>query len=116
MAEIINVFRDVNFEKFKQDIERLKQWNTKLDDVFKLIVDKHSDEFFQILEYVRETKNIIESSKIKYDYAQVSLGNSTSNNIFIFFNFIFLKFSFYNFCDFTKNKNYIIINIFQYFY
>ena len=79
MAEIINAFGDVNFEKFKQDIERLKQCNTKLDDVFKLIVDKHSDEFFQILGYVRETKNIIESSKIKYDYAQVSLGNLTSN-------------------------------------
>ena len=26
-----------------------------------------------------ETKNIIESSKIKYDYAQVSLGNLASN-------------------------------------
>ena len=79
MTEIINVFGDVNFEKVKQDIERLKQCNTKLDDVIKLIVDKHSDEFFQILGYVRETKNIIESSKIKYDYAQVSLGNLTSN-------------------------------------
>ena len=79
MAEIINVFGDVNFEKVKQDIERLKQCNTKLDDVIKLIVDKHSDEFFQILGYVRETKNIIESSKIKYDYSQVSLGNLASN-------------------------------------
>ena len=79
MTEIINVFGDINFEKVKQDIERLKQCNTKLDDVIKLIVDKHSDEFFQILGYVRETKNIIESSKIKYDYAQVSLGNLTSN-------------------------------------
>ena len=79
MTEIINVFGDVNFEKVKQDIERLKQCNTKLDDVIKLIVDKHSDEFFQILGYVRETKNIIESSKIKYDYAQVSLGNLTNN-------------------------------------
>ena len=79
MSEIINVFGDVNFEKVKQDIERLKYTNTKLDDVIKLIVDKHSDEFFQILGYVRETKNIIESSKIKYDYAQVSLSNLTSN-------------------------------------
>ena len=79
MTEIINIFGDVNFEKVKQDIERLKQCNTKLDEVIKLIVDKHSDEFFQILGYVRETKNIIESSKIKYDYAQVSLGNLTSN-------------------------------------
>ena len=79
MAEIINVFGDVNFEKVKMDIERLKYTNNKLDDIIKLIVDKHSDEFFQILGYVRETKNIIESSKIKYDYAQVSLGNLTSN-------------------------------------
>ena len=79
MSEIINVFGDVNFEKVKQDIERLKQCNTKLDEVIKLIVEKHSDEFFQILGYVRETKNIIESSKIKYDYAQVSIGNLTSN-------------------------------------
>jgi len=79
MSEIINIFGDVNFEKVKQDIERLKYNNNKLDDVIKLIVDKHSDEFFQILGYVRETKNIIESSKIKYDYAQVSLGNLTNN-------------------------------------
>ena len=56
MVEIINVFGDVNFEKVKQDIERLKQYNTKLDDVVKLIVDKHSDEFFQILGYVRNKK------------------------------------------------------------
>ena len=79
MSEIINVFGDVNFEKVKQDIERLKLVNEKLDDVIKIIVDKHSDEFFQILGYVRETKNIIESSKVIYDYAQVSLGNLTSN-------------------------------------
>ena len=79
MSEIINVFGDINFEKVKQDIDRLKSVNTKLDDVIKIIVDKHSDEFFQILGYVRETKNIIESSKVIYDYAQVSLGNLTSN-------------------------------------
>ena len=79
MSEIINVFGDVNFEKVKQDIERLKLVNEKLDDVIKIIVDKHSDEFFQILGYVRETKNIIEASKVIYDYAQVSLGNLTSN-------------------------------------
>ena len=79
MTEIINIFGDINFEKVKQDIDRLKQVNSKLDDVIKIIVDKHSDEFFQILGYVRETKNIIESSKVIYDYAQVSLGNLTSN-------------------------------------
>ena len=79
MSEIINVFGDVNFEKVKQDIDRLKSVNEKLDDVIKIIVDKHSDEFFQILGYVRETKNIIETSKVIYDYAQVSLGNLTSN-------------------------------------
>ena len=79
MQEIINIFGDVNFEKVKQDIERLKQTNNKLDNAIKLIVDKHSDEFFQILGYVRETKNIIESSKIKYDYAKVSLDNLTTN-------------------------------------
>ena len=59
MQEIINVFGDINFEKVKQDIDRLKQVNSKLDDIIKIIVDKHSDEFFQILGYVRETKNII---------------------------------------------------------
>ena len=79
MQEIINVFGDINFEKVKQDIDRLKQVNSKLDDIIKIIVDKHSDEFFQILGYVRETKNIIESSKVIYDYAQVSLSNLTSN-------------------------------------
>ena len=79
MSEIINVFGDINFEKVKQDINRLKSVNTKLDDIIKLLVDKHSEEFFQILGYVRETKNIIEASKIKYDYAQVSLNNLTSN-------------------------------------
>ena len=79
MTEIINVFGDINFEKVKQDIERLKSVNEKLDDVIKIIVDKHSEEFFQILGYVRETKNIIEASKVIYDYAQVSLGNLTSN-------------------------------------
>ena len=79
MTEIINVFGDINFEKVKQDIERLKSVNSKLDDVIKIIVDKHSEEFFQILGYVRETKNIIETSKVIYDYAQVSLGNLTSN-------------------------------------
>ena len=67
MTEIINVFGDINFEKVEQDIERLKHCNTKLDDVIKLIFDKHSDEFFQILWNVCETKNIIESSKIKYE-------------------------------------------------
>ena len=79
MQEIINVFGDINFEKVKQDIDRLKQVNSKLDDIIKIIVDKHSDEFFQILGYVRETKNIIESSKVIYDYAQISLSNLTSN-------------------------------------
>ena len=79
MSEIINIFGDINFEKVKQDIERLKLVNEKLDDIIKIIVDKHSEEFFQILGYVRETKNIIESSKVIYDYAQVSLGNLTSN-------------------------------------
>jgi hypothetical protein len=79
MQEIINIFGDINFEKVKQDIDRLKQVNSKLDDIIKIIVDKHSDEFFQILGYVRETKNIIESSKVIYDYAQVSLSNLTSN-------------------------------------
>ena len=59
MQEIINVFGDINFEKVKQDIDRLKQVNSKLDDIIKIIVDKHSDEFFQILGYVRETKKDI---------------------------------------------------------
>ena len=74
MSEIVNVFGDINFEKVKDDIERLKEINQKLDNVIKLIVDKHSDEFFKILGYVRDMKKMLENSKVKYNYAQVSLG------------------------------------------
>ena len=74
ISEIVNVFGDINFEKVKDDIERLKEINQKLDDVIKLIVDKHSDEFFKILGYVRDMKKMLENSKVKYNYAQVSLG------------------------------------------
>ena len=73
MSEIVNVFGDINFEKVKDDIERLKEINQKLDNVIKLIVDKHSDEFFKILGYVRDMKKMLENSKIKFNYAQVSL-------------------------------------------
>ena len=74
ISEIVNVFGDINFEKVKDDIERLKEINQKLDNVIKLIVDKHSDEFFKILGYVRDMKKMLENSKVKYNYAQVSLG------------------------------------------
>ena len=74
MNEIVNVFGDIDFEKVKLDIERLRTTNKKLDDVIRLIVDKHSEEFFKILGYVREMKKMLENSKIKYNYAQVSLG------------------------------------------
>ena len=73
ISEIVNVFGDINFEKVKDDIERLKEINQKLDNVIKLIVDKHSDEFFKILGYVRDMKKMLENSKIKFNYAQVSL-------------------------------------------
>ena len=78
MTEIVNVFGDINFDKVKIDIDRLNQINTKLDNVIKVIVDKHSDEFFKILGFVREMKKILEVSKLKYDYAKVSLGSLTS--------------------------------------
>lgn len=78
MTEIVNVFGDINFEKVKIDIDRLNQINSKLNSVIKIIVDKHSDEFFKILGYVREMKKMLEVSKLKYDYAKVSLGSLTS--------------------------------------
>lgn len=75
MKEIVNMFGDIDFEKVKIDIERLNQISEKLDMVIKLIVDKHSDEFFKILGFVREMKKMLEASKQKYTYAKVSIGS-----------------------------------------
>jgi hypothetical protein len=49
MTEIVNIFGDINFETVKNDIETLNETNAKLDQVIKILVEKHSDEFFKIL-------------------------------------------------------------------
>lgn len=79
MTEIVNIFGDINFETVKNDIETLNETNAKLDQVIKILVEKHSDEFFKILGYIREMKKILESSKLKYDYAKVSIGTLTNS-------------------------------------
>ena len=77
MSEIVNIFGDIDFEKVKIDIDRLTQIDMKLDNVIKLLVEKHSDEFYKILGYVREMKKMLELSKLKYDYAKVSISSIT---------------------------------------
>ena len=70
MTEIVNVFGDVNFDKVKIDIDNMNRIDEKLDKVIKLIVDKHSDEFFKILGFVRQMQKETEISKIKLTEAR----------------------------------------------
>jgi hypothetical protein len=79
MGEIVNIFGDVNFEKVKIDIERLNKIDEKLDKVIKLIVDKHSEEFFRILGFVRQMQKEIEFTKLKLSECKDILSNI--NNI-----------------------------------
>lgn len=70
IVEIIKIFGDIKFEKVKDDIDKLNKIDEKLDKVIKLIVDKHSEEFFQILGFVRQMQKRIESTKYKMDDAK----------------------------------------------
>jgi len=70
MTEIVNIFGDVNFDKVKIDIDNMNRIDEKLDKVIKLIVDKHSDEFFKILGFVRQMQKETENSKIKLTEAR----------------------------------------------
>ena len=75
IGEIVNIMGDINFDKVKLDIERLNRINEKLDRVIKLIVDKHSDEFFKILGFVRLIQKEIDSGKVKLSDAKEILTN-----------------------------------------
>lgn len=82
IVEIIKIFGDIKFEKVKDDIEKLNKIDEKLDKVIKLIVDKHSEEFFQILGFVRQMQKRIEFSRYKLDDAKeilTSVNNTLSN-------------------------------------
>lgn len=76
LSEIVNVFGEINFDKVKLDIERLNKYDEKLDKVIKLIVDKHSDEFFKILGFVRQMQKETELSKLKLSEAKDILHHS----------------------------------------
>lgn len=70
MQQIVQTFGDVNFDKVKLDIERMNRIDEKLDKVIKLVVDKHSEEFFKILGFVRQIQKENESSKQKINEAK----------------------------------------------
>jgi hypothetical protein len=78
IGEIVNIMGDINFDKVKMDIERLNKVDEKLDKVIKLIVDKHSDEFFRILGFVRQIQREIDNGKLSFADAKEILGNITS--------------------------------------
>lgn len=75
IGEIVNVFGDINFEKVKVDIDRLNKIDEKLDKVIKLIVDRHSEEFFRILGFVRQMQREIEHTKLRLSESQDFLNN-----------------------------------------
>ncbi len=70
IVEIVKIFGDIKFEKVKDDIEKLNKIDEKLDKVIKHIVDKHSEEFFQILGFVRQMQKRIESTKYNLEDAK----------------------------------------------
>jgi hypothetical protein len=78
IGEIVNVMGDINFDKVKLDIERLNKVDEKLDRVIKLIVDKHSDEFFRILGFVRQIQREIDNGKLSFVDAKEILNNITA--------------------------------------
>jgi hypothetical protein len=78
IGEIVNIFGDINFDKVKMDIERLTLIDEKLDKVIKLIVDKHSEEFYKILGFVRQMLREIENTKLKLAEARDVLTNTNS--------------------------------------
>ncbi len=83
IVEIIKIFGDIKFEKVKDDIDKLNKIDEKLDRVIKLIVDKHSEEFFQILGFVRQMQKRIENTKYELDDAKEILEsvNKTISNL-----------------------------------
>lgn len=83
ITEIIKIFGDINFEKVKKKIEDFDSMDEKMDQVIKLIVDKHSEKFFQILGFVRHMQKIIEGTHYKLDDAKEILEsvNSTLSNL-----------------------------------
>jgi hypothetical protein len=78
IGEIVNIMGDINFDKVKLDIERLNKVDEKLDRVIKLIVDKHSDEFFRILGFVRQIQKEIDNGKLNFADAKEILSNITN--------------------------------------
>ena len=83
IVEIIKIFGDIKFEKVKDDIDKLNKIDEKLDKVIKLIVDKHSEEFFQILGFVRHMQKSIENTRYKLDDGKEILQsiNKTISNL-----------------------------------
>jgi hypothetical protein len=83
ITEIIKIFGDINFEKVRKKIEDFDHMDDKIDQVIKLIVDKHSEKFFQILGFVRHMQKIIEGTQYKLDDAKEILEsvNSTLSNL-----------------------------------
>ena len=83
ITEIIKIFGDINFEKVKIKIKDFDSMDDKIDQVIKLIVDKHSEKFFQILGFVRHMQKIIEATQYKLDDAKEILEsvNSTLSNL-----------------------------------
>ena len=76
MTAVVDIFGgDVNFENVKLKIEDLNNKDEKLDQVIKLIVKQHSDEFYKILGFVREMKTKTESSEVKLSEAKGILHN-----------------------------------------
>lgn len=73
MEEIVNVFGELDFAKVKVDIDNLVLMSGKLDQGIKLIVKKHSNEFYQILGFVREMKKMLKASGEQYSFAEISL-------------------------------------------
>ena len=80
MTEVVNIFGgDVNFDNVKIKIEGLNSMDEKLDQVIKLIVKQHSDEFYKILGFVRQMRTETESANIKLTDARSILLNIKSD-------------------------------------
>jgi len=60
------------------DIDRLTIMDEKVDNVIKLIVDKHAEEFYKILGFVRQMLREIENTKLKLGEARNVITNTSS--------------------------------------
>lgn len=54
MNELINVFGESNYEKVKYEMNKFDKLDLKLDSVLRVLVNRHSSEFFKILAFVRQ--------------------------------------------------------------